>query len=117
MNPQKKLLRDRKAGRLYRERNREKEKSRALRYWRENPDRIAIHQSNRDPAKAKTTQALRNAVYEGKIEKPLLCQGCGVGAVLHGHHDNHGDPFKVIWLCSVCHGRKHRKALATEAPQ
>ena len=113
MDKQRKLIRDRKAGRLYRERNREKEKQRAFRYWRENPKRVAIHARDRDPIKAKATQTLRNAVHEGKVEKPLLCQECNKGAILHGHHDDHGDPYKVIWLCSVCHGKKHRKALAT----
>jgi hypothetical protein len=56
-------------------------------------------------------QALRNAVAKGRIIKPTICDGCGTCALkpLHGHHADYDRPLDVLWLCTHCHGRMHRK--------
>jgi hypothetical protein len=89
----------------YRDNNREKERARWRKYSRTKRKPVA-----RDPVKQKARAALRNAVAAGKITKPKKCSACGVKATVHGHHEDYSKPFEVEWLCSVCHGLRHRIA-------
>ena len=93
----------------YRDLNREKERLRCRRYSRTKRRRI-----QRDPIKQRARAILRNAVASGKILKPKRCSGCGARAVLHGHHEDYLEPLAVEWLCSICHGLKHRKPAIQE---
>jgi len=56
-------------------------------------------------------QRLYVAIIKGKVVKPSCCSACGVtGKRIHGHHHRGYDfPLDVIWLCSKCHGKVHRK--------
>jgi hypothetical protein len=54
---------------------------------------------------------LRNAVRLGKIKKPRFCSRCGAPGILHAHHDDYSKPLAVDWLCSFCHGERHRKVV------
>ena len=57
-------------------------------------------------------RALKLYVRNGTIVKPDFCQECMADTPkekLHGHHDDYSKPFDVIWLCSWCHAKKHRK--------
>ena len=56
---------------------------------------------------------LRNAVSNGKIIKPLLCQDCCKQTLLHGHHVDYSRPFDVLWLCPLCHSNRHGKLNAS----
>ena len=68
----------------------------------------------RHPEKFKARNALRRAVYEGKIIKPSTCQVC-VKSVkrIEGHHEDYEKPLDVIWMCVACH-RKHHKSLEVD---
>lgn len=59
----------------------------------------------------KARQALRHAVQSGAVQKPSTCEVCG-GEVesrrLHGHHEDYSKPLDVEWLCTLCHGARHR---------
>lgn len=85
----------------YRERNRERlkeyEKSRSSR-----PERA------RDPYRMRARHALRDAVSHGRIKKPDTCVDCGWKGLLDGHHEDYSKPLSVIWLCRICHGKRHR---------
>ena len=65
--------------------------------WRaKNPEKRSAH--------AQVSQALRAGVL-----RKTPCVVCGDVRV-HGHHEDYTKPLDVIWLCSACHGRAHRRA-------
>lgn len=61
-----------------------------------------------DPVKIKARTELGNALRSGKIQSPSHCQDCGVECKPHGHHEDYSKPLDVVWLCSLCHGKRHR---------
>lgn len=71
----------------------------ARRKWeQENSDKRAAH------------VILRNAVRDGRIEKPDSCSICGAdGTRIHGHHEDYAKPLEVIWCCQKCHVAIHRE--------
>lgn len=49
------------------------------------------------------------AVEAGELRKLFKCELCAKRCNTQAHHVDYGQPFKVIWLCCVCHGRVHKK--------
>jgi hypothetical protein len=79
--------------------------------WRgRNPD---YKRTPKQQRKVAARRILRLAISAGLVEKPEHCEGCGKKCParrLHGHHhDGYERPLDVQWLCSVCHGKAHRK--------
>ncbi len=69
-------------------------KRKNIRYLKKHPERI------------KARQRFNNAVRDGKITRPSICQNCGKPAFVEGHHYKGYDSehvFDVIWLCFDCH--------------
>lgn len=63
--------------------------------------------SKRNPDKYHCRNIFSAAVRDGKIvRKP--CERCGL-AKAEGHHEDYSKPLDVMWLCSGCHGDRHRE--------
>ena len=86
-------------GRMWREANIEKvrEVSRVqCRKWRA-----------RNPEKVKAHNLLNAAVASGKINRPPYCTRCFTPCTPDGHHEDYSEPYKVLWVCALCHRRIH----------
>lgn len=73
-----------------------------------NPTRV-VH--SRIPEHHRARVMLHNAVARGHIVKPTECSDCRRSLPpekIQGHHEDYDQPLAVIWLCSVCHGVRHR---------
>ena len=66
--------------------------------------------SKRNPIKRGASQIVGNAVRDGKLFKPDLCESCNSKPNrLHGHHDDYAFPLVVRWLCPGCHNKWHKE--------
>jgi hypothetical protein len=66
--------------------------------------------SKRNPIKRGASQIVGNAVRDGKLFKPDLCESCkSKPNRLHGHHDDYAFPLVVRWLCPGCHNKWHKE--------
>jgi len=68
-----------------------------------------LYNSKREKIKNNARQKLERAVNSGLIRRPNRCDDCGVECKPHGHHEDYSLPLNVIWVCTACHGIRHRK--------
>jgi excinuclease UvrABC ATPase subunit len=40
---------------------------------------------------------------------PGRCETCGGADKLEAHHEDYRRPLEVTWLCTRCHGNRHRE--------
>ena len=66
------------------------------RWRRDNPEKAAVH------------SLILWAVRTNILKRNESCEECGVNCKTQGHHEDYSKPLEVIWLCSLCHGKKHR---------
>jgi len=57
----------------------------------------------RFPKKYKAHSLVSNAVRDGRLEKPNVCEACNQITRVEAHHDDYDKPLEVRWLCSGCH--------------
>ena len=63
-----------------------------------------------NPAAFAAHRAVEYAVRRGILKPPSHCEcGCGRTGKLDGHHPDHRDPLRVVWLARACHVRLHRR--------
>ena len=63
-----------------------------------------------NPGKRSAHIAVGNALRDGKIKKPKKCSQCSLATKsLEAHHNNYSKHFEIEWLCTKCHGKRHRK--------
>lgn len=62
-----------------------------------------------NPHKRRAQRAAAVAVRCGKLIPLGNCEDCGNKTKLQKHHADYSKPLSVEWLCSKCHGKRHRK--------
>lgn len=93
--------------------HREKELMRKKEYYATDKGKEILYKSidayrKRFPEKQRARRILQYHLRKGRIIKSL-CK-CGVKDV-QAHHPDYSKPLEVVWLCSFCHGLKHRKCV------
>jgi len=84
-------------------RNRRKKNKAAQDWQKRNPEKFLT-------ARRAARVLLRLAVRRGLVEKWSACEICGATTKrIDGHHKDYTKPLEVEWLCSSCHGERHRK--------
>ena len=111
----------REALRKWRDRNIERARELARQsYQRNRAARIrnAVVWQQNNPKKSRSgfkencRSALKYAIDTGRVIRPSHCNSCGVGGKIHAHHNDYTQPLAVEWLCTACHGFRHRKGVA-----
>jgi hypothetical protein len=54
-----------------------------------------------------TRNITKREIKNGFISVPTKCQDCGDEEPLDCHHNNYDDPYDVVFLCKVCHAKRH----------
>jgi len=65
-----------------------------------------------DPTKRHARSLLASAVRYGRVIKPTACGECGLAGRITAHHTDYSKPLHVVWLCTRCHGIRHRSEAA-----
>ena len=53
---------------------------------------------------------VQRAIENGLLIKPSTCQICGkCECEIQGHHHDYSKPLDVVWVCTECHGKLHKK--------
>lgn len=94
-----------------------KVKERHRRYQRTEAGKASVDASRKkwmamSPEKRAAHVILGNAVRDGRIYKPSICEKCGCfepnSRKVHAHHHDYALPLSVIWLCAKCHKSEHK---------
>ena len=64
-----------------------------------------------NPKKKAAQNAANNAVTYGKLQKKTVCEHCNLEKKLQKHHWSYEEQhwLDVIWLCTFCHGKEHKR--------
>ena len=98
----------------FRYQNDPKVKERHRRYAQTDQGRFAFNKARlkwleKSPEKRACHVILNNAIKNGKVLKPKVCQICSAGGRIEGHHHDYTKPLDVQWVCRKCHVEIHRK--------
>ena len=64
-------------------------------------------QKNESKIARKAYIIVETAIRHGKLKSEPCCR-CGAKKT-HAHHENYLEPLNIIWLCTICHGERHRE--------
>ena len=85
--------------------------------YNQTPDgRDSQHKGSREqwlkfPEKHKARQAVNNAIRDGRLTRPPICESCFREKLVHGHHADYDKHLDVDWLCIKCHTELHKELL------
>jgi len=63
---------------------------------------------NKFPEKYRARNIVNAAIRDKKL-KALPCERCGCALMVQAHHEDYSKPLDVTWLCTKCHGQRHRE--------
>lgn len=102
----------------YRSRNRARMRARKssenhLARWKQD----SIRYREKYPGKRAAAMAVRTAISNGTLVRPDECERCrkipplmrNGRTSIQAHHEDYSAPLSVMWLCTVCHGARHRE--------
>lgn len=72
-------------------------------------DMVKEYRADIEAVKKKARARVDYLVRQGRIKKPARCQACGRDGILEAHHQDYGEPEKVLFWCVCCHRRYHRR--------
>lgn len=83
----------RKNNKIWRKRHPEEKAQERIKYREKYPNRF------------KANQVVRNAIRNGTLIKPELCEDCDEKKAIYAHHHSYKRRFwlDVKWLCTICH--------------
>jgi hypothetical protein len=116
----------RKSWREYNRKNKEYRNQWQRKHYEENFDSVAIRvkkyrstengkmaikksdikQREKFPERSFAHQAVNGAIKRNELHK-RPCESCG-NINVHAHHDDYNKVLEVIWLCPLCHVRRHK---------
>lgn len=70
-----------------------------------------------NPDKRKAQNVVTHALRDGKLERPDVCEHCGVtpeprsngASGIEASHTDYSRPLDIEWLCKPCHYRKDNR--------
>ena len=87
-------------------------REKARKYYRQNSLKcIAATRASdaKNPERRRARTAAYHARQSGLLLRPEKCSCCGRADLpIESHHPDYSKPLDVEWLCTVCHGRRHR---------
>lgn len=59
--------------------------------------------------KIRANAYMNNAIKDGRFARGTVCADCTAVGCMEGHHTDYNKPLDVVWLCTPCHRKRHRK--------
>lgn len=82
--------------------------SRRLGPSKQPPNSVKHDWRRRNKLKSNAHRIAALAVKSGILKPKKRCEDCNKRRKLSKHHEDHSKPLQVEWLCSKCHGKRHR---------
>lgn len=102
--------------REYQKKNKEKHKIYIERYKNKDVERFnKIRRENvrisreRFPEKFAARKILWCELQKGTLIRPTKCSVCQSEGRIEGHHPDYSKPLEVMWLCTRCHVKEHKR--------
>lgn len=105
-NDPKRLMYARRYNRQWRVKNLKKRRAQGRATYYRRRKNGYVHRYN--PYRDRARRVLSVAIKKGLVRRPKKCSECGWKGRVHGHHEDYNKPLEVVWLCQVCHGKRHR---------
>ena len=92
--------------------NKEKCKATSKAYYLKHREKYLEYHKQLDieyPLKRRCRNIVRTAIENGKLKRGC-CEDCNISPEqekIYGHHEDYNKPLEVVWLCQLCHMRRH----------
>ena len=91
----------------------QRRKEKISEYWKTSKGKAAHKRACENhiqdyPERHKARTAVGHAIRDGRLERPIHCEGCFQEKFVHGHHEDYSKLLDVDWLCIKCHTELHK---------